>query len=115
MIKSMVICSNFHKGTSIDCEILYHMGKVNVVADPISRKTTSPVVGSLCMRISIDSTLLDMIREAHAEGVKKENWKQERIIREIDKFTTDNLGLLTRYGRVQVPYFGGVRKTFGQL
>ena len=34
-------------------------GKSNVVMDALSRKTKSSVVGSLCMRISIDSPLLE--------------------------------------------------------
>ena len=46
-----------------NCEILYHLGKANVVVDALSCKLTSSSVGSLGMRISIDSQLLDLIRE----------------------------------------------------
>ena len=56
-----------------ECEILYHPGKANVVADALSHRMASSAIGGLYMRISIDSPLLDLIREAQAEGVKKEN------------------------------------------
>ena len=82
-----------------------------MVVDALSRKTASSTIESLCMRISIDSPLLELIREAKTEGVKKENWKQERLTGEVDKFATDSRGLLTRYGRIWVPDFGGVKQT----
>ena len=47
-----------------DCEILYHPGKVNVVADSLSHKSAGSLVGDMCMRISIGSPLLDLIRGA---------------------------------------------------
>ena len=50
---------------------------MNVVADALSRKAVSSSIKSLCMVIPIDSLLLDLIREAQAEEVRKENWKQE--------------------------------------
>ena len=55
-----------------DCEILYYPGKVNVVTGALSHMSASSLVRSLCMRISIDSPLLNLIREAKVEGVKKE-------------------------------------------
>ena len=58
-----------------DCEIMYHPRKANVVADSLSHKMVSSASESLCMRISIDSSLLDLIRELQAKGIKEENWK----------------------------------------
>ena len=49
-------------------------------------------------------------QRAQADGVKIENLKQERIRSEIDKFSTDSLGILTRCRRVWVPDFGGIRQ-----
>ena len=63
------------------------------------------------MRILIDSVLLDLIKEAQDERVKKENYKNERLMGEVNRFTTDNRGLLTRYGWVWVPDFCGIRHT----
>ena len=36
-----------------DCEILYHLGKANVVADTLSRKSTGFVVPMTCMNEDI--------------------------------------------------------------
>ena len=49
-----------------DCEILYHLGKANVVTDALSRKSVGSSVGVSCMKISVDSPLLGLIREARA-------------------------------------------------
>ena len=46
-----------------DCEILYHPGKANMVAGALSRKTASATIGSICIRMYIDSPLLGMIRD----------------------------------------------------
>ena len=62
-----------------DCTILYHPDKVNVVADALSHKLARSLVREICMRIFVDSPFLDLIREAHAEGVQKENWKHASI------------------------------------
>ncbi|CAH1425951.1 unnamed protein product [Lactuca virosa] len=59
------------------------MGKANVVADALSRKSVGPSERGMCMRISVDSPLLGLIRATQAEGVRKENWKQERIRAEV--------------------------------
>ena len=58
-----------------ECEILYHLGKANVVVDALSRKSAGSLVGDICMRMFIDYLLLGLIRREKAEGVKKENWK----------------------------------------
>ena len=94
-----------------DWGILFQPGKENVVVDDLSHKSASSAAGSLCMRISINSPLLDLIREAQDEGFKKENWKQERSRGKIDRFSTDSCRLLTQCGRVWVPDFGGIRQT----
>ena len=75
-----------------DWEILYHPDKENAVADALSRKSAGSSDGVLCMRISSDSLLLALIREAHAEGVQEENFKKERIRGEIVRFASDSRG-----------------------
>ena len=38
-----------------DCEILYHLGKANIVANALSCKATSERIKDLCMRMIIVS------------------------------------------------------------
>ena len=55
-------------------------------------------VVEVCMRISIDSPHLGLIREAWAEAAQKENWKQERIRGDIDRFAMDSRELFIGLG-----------------
>ena len=56
-----------------DCEILYHPGKANVMVDALSCKSVGSFVLVACMRISVDSPLVSLIREAQDEGVQQKN------------------------------------------
>ncbi|GKG32597.1 hypothetical protein Tco_0430107, partial [Tanacetum coccineum] len=62
-----------------DCEIRYHSGKANVVADALSRKEQEPLsVRALVMTIG----LLDLpkqILKAQTEARKPENIKKEDV------------------------------------
>ena len=58
-----------------DCEILYHPGKDNVVADALSRKPTISPPLEMCLRMTVVSPLIEMIRSAQEEGLKEENYK----------------------------------------
>ena len=69
-----------------DCEILYHPGKANVAADSLSYKTVCPLSENICLRMIVVSPLLDMINKVQVEGLKKENWKIERIRGQLPLF-----------------------------
>nr|GEZ38950.1 putative reverse transcriptase domain-containing protein [Tanacetum cinerariifolium] len=61
-----------------DCEICYHPGKANVVADALSRKEQEPLrVRALFMTISLD--LPKQILNAQTEARKPENIKNEDV------------------------------------
>ena len=56
-----------------DCEILYNLGKANVVADALSRRAESAPIRDLCMRLTVMTPVLDTIRGAQAEAMRLEN------------------------------------------
>ncbi|GKB30001.1 putative reverse transcriptase domain-containing protein [Tanacetum coccineum] len=66
-----------------DCEIRYHPGKANVVADALSRKEREEVTRIHSLRMIVTSDLFDRIKAAQEEALKEENWKNGQIERTI--------------------------------
>ncbi|GJR75498.1 putative reverse transcriptase domain-containing protein [Tanacetum coccineum] len=93
-----------------DCEIRYHPGKANVVADALSRmgRVSHFEFGALMMTVHND--LPKQIREAQGEAMKRKNVKAEnlgRLIKPIFEFRPD--GTRCFGNRVWLPRFGGLR------
>ena len=77
-----------------------------MVADDLSCNTTNAPIRDICLRMTMISPLLDMIKKARVEGLERENYKIERIWGQIPLFVRDGRGLLTRCGKVWVPVSG---------
>ncbi|GJZ21304.1 putative reverse transcriptase domain-containing protein [Tanacetum coccineum] len=106
-----------------DCEIRYHPGKANVVADALSRKEREqPLrVRALVMTIGLD--LPKQILNAQTEARKPENIKNEDVggmlvknSKDLEKFRTEKLeprtdGTLCFNGRSWLPCYGDLRTT----
>ncbi|KAI3773775.1 hypothetical protein L1987_48307 [Smallanthus sonchifolius] len=92
-----------------DCEIRYHPGKANVVADALSRKERTKTLRVRALGMMIHTSLTTQIRDAQLEALKEQNLKIESL-RGIDKkfeIKSDE----TRYfmNRIWVPSFGNLR------
>ena len=89
-----------------DSEILYHLGKTNVVANALSRRVVSTLIQNLCFRVTVVTPVLEMIRVAQSEAIKEENWKSEQAVCQLSAFDHDSRGLLMVHDRIWVPYSG---------
>ncbi|GJU14593.1 putative reverse transcriptase domain-containing protein [Tanacetum coccineum] len=67
-----------------DCEIRYHLGKENVVADALSRKERIKPLRVRSLVMTIHPKLPTQILEAQTEAIKEENIKDENL-RGMDK------------------------------
>ncbi|GJX71583.1 putative reverse transcriptase domain-containing protein [Tanacetum coccineum] len=104
-----------------DCEIRYHTGKVNAIADALSRKEREPPlrVRALVMTIGLD--LPKQILDAQTEARKPENIKNEDVrgmllenSKDLEKLKTEKLepradGTLCLNGRSWLPCYGDLR------
>ena len=57
-----------------------------MVADALSHKLDGSSTPEICTRISVDSPLVCLIKEARAKGIRPENWKLERVRGENTRF-----------------------------
>ncbi|KAJ9556187.1 hypothetical protein OSB04_010801 [Centaurea solstitialis] len=93
-----------------DCDLLYHPGKANVVADALSRKNHGDSVGVTLNRISVVSSLMERIKASQAEALREENLKGEVMVKQKELLTEDSRGLKLFQGRIWVPKLGGNRE-----
>nr|GEU62898.1 putative reverse transcriptase domain-containing protein [Tanacetum cinerariifolium] len=75
-----------------DCEIRYHHGKANVVADTLSRKERIGPLRVRALMMTVHNDLPKKILKAQKEAMKKKNVKAKnfrRLIKQIFKFCPD--------------------------
>ncbi|GJW28044.1 putative reverse transcriptase domain-containing protein [Tanacetum coccineum] len=93
-----------------DCEIRYHPGKENVMADALSRKERIKPLRVRALMMTVHKNLPKQILEAQKEAMKKKNVKAinfGRLINQIFEFCPD--GTCCFGNRVWLPRFGGLR------
>ncbi|GJS05664.1 putative reverse transcriptase domain-containing protein [Tanacetum coccineum] len=92
-----------------ECEIRYHPGKVNVVADALSRKERVKPRRVQAMAMTIQSRIRWMILAAQGEAFKQENILAERLHGLDQHMERKEDGSLYFLDRIWVLLVGGVR------
>ncbi|GJT16292.1 putative reverse transcriptase domain-containing protein [Tanacetum coccineum] len=92
-----------------DCEIRYHPGKANVVADALSRKERSKPLRVRALVMTIGLNLPKQILSAQSEARKEENFINEDLHGMINKLEPRADGTLCLNNRSWIPCFGELR------
>ncbi|GJY77811.1 putative reverse transcriptase domain-containing protein [Tanacetum coccineum] len=92
-----------------DCEIRYHPGKANVVADALSRKERNKPLRVRALVMTIGLNLPKQILSAQSEAIKEENFINEDLHGMINKLEPPADGTLCLNNRSWVPCFGDLR------
>ncbi|GJV70475.1 putative reverse transcriptase domain-containing protein [Tanacetum coccineum] len=92
-----------------DCEIRYHPGKANVVADALSRKERSKPLRVRALVMTIGLNLPKQILSAQSEARKEENFINEDLRGMINKLEPRADGTLCLNNRSWIPCFGDLR------
>ncbi|GKB33878.1 reverse transcriptase domain-containing protein [Tanacetum coccineum] len=93
-----------------ECEIRYHPGKANVVADALSRKERLKPRRVRAMAVTIQIGMREKIQAAQSEELKQENILMENLHgldQQIEKKEGESLYFMDR---IWVPLVGGMRK-----
>ncbi|GKA81570.1 putative reverse transcriptase domain-containing protein [Tanacetum coccineum] len=91
-----------------DYVIRYHPGKVNVVADALSRKDKEPILVRALV-VTVHNNLPEQIRNAQVEACKEENIGAKGFRGKGEPFKVRSDGIKCLKGRVWLPLLRGVR------
>ncbi|GKA55358.1 putative reverse transcriptase domain-containing protein [Tanacetum coccineum] len=92
-----------------ECEICYHPGKANVVANALSRKERVKPRRVRALAMTIQSGVKRMILAAQSEAFKEKNASAERLHRLDQQMERKKDESLYFIDRIWVPLVGGVR------
>lgn len=90
-------------GYGSNCELLYHPGKANVVADALSRNEYSGSVRASILRIDVVWSLIEKIKSSQVKVLSEANLKEEVMIKQHIQPTEDGRGLKLFRDRIWMP------------
>ncbi|GJX54928.1 putative reverse transcriptase domain-containing protein [Tanacetum coccineum] len=93
-----------------ECEIRYHPGKANVVADALSRKERLKPRRVRAMAMTVQAGMREKIQAAQSEALKQENILMENLHGLDQQMEKKEGGSLYFMDRIWVPLVGGMRK-----
>ncbi|GJY22057.1 putative reverse transcriptase domain-containing protein [Tanacetum coccineum] len=95
--------------SNYDCEIRYHSGKANVVADDLSRKERIKPLRVRALVMTIGLNLPKRILNAQAKARKEENYGTEDLCGMIKKLKPRDDRTLCLRNRSWIPCYGDIR------
>ncbi|GJR71721.1 putative reverse transcriptase domain-containing protein [Tanacetum coccineum] len=110
VVFALKIWRHYLYGTNdYDCEIRYHLGKANVVADELSRKERIQPLRVRALVMTIGLNLPKRILNAQAEARKEENYGTEDLCGMIKKLKPRADETLCLRNRSWIPCYGDLR------
>ncbi|GJS15419.1 putative reverse transcriptase domain-containing protein [Tanacetum coccineum] len=92
-----------------DCEICYHPGKANVVADALSQKERIKPLRVRALVMTLHPKLPSQILEAQTKAIKEENIEDENLQGIEKTFEIHHDGTRCSKNQSWLPFFGGLR------